>query len=130
MLVVFRFFRRRYLFEELVGEVRDEHDRSKSIVHKCADGSWTFSGLLRTDEISEEIGIFLPEEEDSDTIAGMIIYYLERMPRSGDSIQVNAIGRNGGNIVVQLKVERMDSHRVDSVRMSIIKPTSKHEVKS
>ncbi len=117
------------LFEELVGEVSDEHDRTKSIVRKCADGSWTFSGLLRTDEISEEIGIFLPEEEDSDTIAGMIIYYLERMPRSGDSIQVNAIGRDGGDIVVQLRVECMDSHRVDSVRMSIIKISKNNEVK-
>ena len=115
------------LFEELVGDVRDEHDRTKSIVRKLSDGSWTFSGLLRPDEISEEIGIFLPEEEDSDTIAGLMIYYLERMPRVGDAIQTNAIGRDGSNIIVKLRVERMDSHRVDSLRMSVIKPTKKVE---
>lgn len=115
------------LFEELVGDVRDEHDREKAIVRKCADGSWTFSGLLRPDEISEEIGIFLPEEEDSDTIAGLIIYYLEHMPRVGDFIQSNAIGRDGSNIKVKLRVEKMDSYRIDIVRMSIVKSTKKSE---
>lgn len=117
------------LFEELVGDVRDEYDRTKTIVRKCADGSWTFSGLLRPDEISEEIGIFLPEEEDSDTIAGLIIYYLERMPRVGDIIRSNAIGRDGSKLIVALRVERMDSHRVDSVRMSVEKPAKKVEAK-
>jgi len=118
------------LFEELVGDVRDEHDRNKSIVRKLNDGSWTFSGLLRPDEISEEIGIFLPEEEDFDTIAGLIIYYLERMPRVGDTIQSNAIGRDGSNITVKLRVERMDGHRVDSVRMSVIKQPKNTELVS
>lgn len=118
------------LFEELVGDVRDEYDRTQTIVRKCADGSWTFSGLLRPDEISEEIGIFLPEEEDSDTIAGLIIYYLERMPRVGDIIRSNAIGRDGSKLIVALRVERMDSHRVDSVRMSVEKPAIKVEAKS
>jgi CBS domain containing-hemolysin-like protein len=109
------------LFEELVGEVRDEHDNEKSAIRKYYDGSWTFSGLLRPDEISEEVDVFLPEPEDSDTIAGLIIFYLERMPRTGDEIYVNAINRNGSEITVKLSVEKMDSHRVDSVRMSIVK---------
>jgi CBS domain containing-hemolysin-like protein len=117
------------LFEELVGDVRDEYDRTKAIIRKCNDGSWTFSGLLRPDEISEEIGIFLPEEEDSETIAGLIIDYLERMPRVGDVIQTNAISRKGDNIIVKLQVERMDSHRVDSVRMYIVKSSQKSESK-
>ena len=118
------------LFEELVGDVRDEYDRTKVIVRKCNDGSWTFSGLLRPDEISEEIGVFLPEEEDSETIAGLIIDYLERMPRVGDVIQSNAINHNGDNIVVKLRVERMDSHRVDSVRMYVVASDQINEVKS
>jgi CBS domain containing-hemolysin-like protein len=107
------------LFEELVGEVRDEHDREKVLVRKSENGSWTFSGLLRPDEISEEIGISLPEAEDSDTVAGLIIYYLECMPRVGDEIITDAIKRNGDKISVILRVEKMDSHRVDSVRMTI-----------
>jgi len=118
------------LFEELVGDVRDEYDRVNNIVRKASDGSWTFSGLLRPDEINEEIGIFLPEEDDSDTIAGLIISYLERMPRVGDTITVNAIGREGSKLIVQLRVERMDSHRVDSVRMSIVKHLPDDEEKS
>lgn len=118
------------LFEELVGEVRDEHDRHKAIVNKSEDGSWTFSGLLRPDEISEEIGIYLPEAEDSDTVAGLIIYYLERMPRVGDEACVNAVGRSGTKMTALLKVEKMDSHRVDSVRMTVSRSAKPCEEKS
>ena len=121
------------LFEELVGEVTDEHDRhrnrDKAIVKKLSDGSWTFSGLLRPDEISEEIGVILPEAEDSDTVAGLIIYDLERMPRVGDIVYSAAVNHDGSDITVKLKVERMDSHRVDSVRMSIVNKSEMAEVK-
>jgi len=114
------------LFEELIGDVRDEHDSSKVTIRKLADGGWTISGLLRPDEISGSIGIFLPDEEDddSDTLAGLITYYLERMPETGDSVLVNAIGRDGTKIVVKLRVERMDGRRIDIVKMSIIERDS------
>jgi CBS domain containing-hemolysin-like protein len=118
------------LFEELVGEVRDEHDRHKAIVNKCEDGSWTFSGLLRPDEISEEIGIYLPEAEDSDTVAGLIIFYLERMPRVGDEVCINVVGRSGTKMSALLKVEKMDSHRVDSIRMTVSRLVKSCEEKS
>lgn len=118
------------LFEELVGDVRDEHDSNRLIINRHDDGSWTFSGLLRPDEISEEIGIYLPEAEDSDTVAGLIIFYLERMPRVGDEILVDAVKRSGTKVRARLIVEKMDSHRVDSVRMIVNKVSDKNEVAS
>jgi len=107
------------LLEELVGEVHDEHDRIKAAaIRKAADGSWIISGLLRPDEIGEELGIFLPEEEEYETVAGLVADRLERIPEVRDSITVPAIDRDGNEVTIKLRVERMDGRRVDRLRMS------------
>lgn len=110
------------LLEELVGEVQDEHDRSTAAIRKRADGTWLLSGLLRPDEIGEELGIFLAEEEEVETIAGLITHHLERIPDVGDKTRVEAVDRDGRDITVELQVERMDGHRIDRVRLSIKPP--------
>ncbi len=110
------------LFEELVGEVRDEHDNRQSSLRQQPDGSWSFSGLLRPDEINDDIGIALPEDEDFDTVAGLIAHRLERMPHVGDSIIVEAVHRDGAAATVKLTVDRLDGRRIDRVSM-ILQPT-------
>lgn len=113
------------LLEELVGEVHDEHDRSRAAIRKRADGAWLLSGLLRPDEIGEELGIFLPEEEDVETLGGLLIHHLERIPKVGDAATINAVDRNGETIRVRLRVERMDGNRTDRVEMAIKPPEAK-----
>ncbi|HSX34373.1 MAG TPA: hemolysin family protein [Candidatus Saccharimonadales bacterium] len=105
------------LLEELVGEVHDEHDRSGVAIRKRSGGGWILSGLLRADEVGEEIGIFLPEEEDFETVGGLIIHLLERIPEVGDSIETEAVDRDGRSVAVRLSVERMDGRRVDRLHM-------------
>lgn len=108
------------LLEELVGEVEDEHDRSKvAAIRRRSATSWTLSGLLRPDEIGEEIGIFLPEHEEYETIGGLMAHELEHIPKAKDSTTVTAVDRSGNGLVAALTVERMDGHRVDRLRMTI-----------
>lgn len=107
------------LLEELVGEVHDEHDRRHTLLRKRKDGSWMLSGLLRPDEIGEELDIFLPEEEEVETLGGLIVYKLERIPSVGDTTQFTAIDRDGNELVVHIKIERMDANRIDRVRMAV-----------
>lgn len=108
------------LLEELVGEVQDEHDRVKAAaIRKAADGTWILSGLLRPDEIGEELGIFLPEEEEIETVGGLMADRLERIPEVGDQITVDAVDRDGKEIAAGLRVERMDGRRVDRLRMAL-----------
>lgn len=118
------------LLEELVGEVQDEHDRLKVEIHKQANGSWLLSGLLRPDEVGEEIGIFLPEEDDSETIAGSIAHHLEKLPEVNDTVQLKAVDRDGNSLVVELIVDRMDAHRVDKVRMMIVDQSKASEMET
>ena len=74
------------LVEEIVGEVHDEHDESEEPARRDADGSWTLPGLLRPDEIRRIVGLQLPEDEDYETLGGLIGDRLARIPAAGDEV--------------------------------------------
>lgn len=112
------------LIEELVGEVYDEHDRSRTLIRKRTDGGWLVSGLLRPDEIGQEIGIFLPEDREYETIGGLAIDVLERVPKVGETASIVAIDRDGDELEVLLTIERMDGRRIDRMRLHIVSKDS------
>jgi CBS domain containing-hemolysin-like protein len=101
------------LVEEIVGEVRDEHDEGEQRARREPDGAWVLSGLLRPDEVEQLVGVKLPEDDDYETIAGLIGDRLARMPETGDSVTVRA-----GDQAVTLSVVAMDDLRVDVVRLT------------
>ncbi len=105
------------LIEEIVGEVRDEHDPREEAVRLISEGVWGVSGLLRPDEIEEKTGIHLPEDEDYETVAGLIVMELGRVPGRGDTVRVRATDEDGPDPGVELTVLRMDGLRVDRVRL-------------
>lgn len=96
------------LVEEIVGEVLDEHDRSRAGVVRLADGV-VFPGELRPDELLDRTGIRVPEGEVYDTVGGFVMSTLERIPVVGDVVEVE----DG-----TLEVQRMDGRRVDRVRFT------------
>ncbi len=96
------------LVEELVGEVADEHDRSRAGIVRSRDGV-TFPGMLRPDELLERAGVAVPENGPFETVAGFIMSELGRLPAVGDTVPVP-----GG----ELRVERLDGRRIDRVRFT------------
>ena len=108
------------LIEEIVGEVRDEHDPREDPVTLLSPGTWRLSGLLRPDEVAERTEIELPEDEEYETVAGLIAFDLGRVPGQGDTIKVDARNAEGETIRVALAVVRMDGLRVDRVKMAVL----------
>jgi len=108
------------VLEELVGEVRDEHDHTKPDIQPQRDGSWLLSGLLRPDEIAEQIHIILPDEHEVETLGGLMVQRLERIPKAGDTVTIAAVDNIGESITVQLEVQKMERNRIDYVRLTII----------
>lgn len=100
------------LVEELVGDIADEHDRAGAHARRMRDGSWSLSGLLRPDEILELTGVALPDEDDYDTLAGLLLDRLGRVPAIGDSHREETPRHEA-----VLTVERMDGRRIDRVRL-------------
>lgn len=93
------------LVEEIVGEVLDEHDRSRAGVVRTAE-SVTFPGDLRPDEVLDRAGVRVPEGDVYDTVGGYIMAELERIPVLGDTAHIE----DG-----TLTVIRMDGRRIDRV---------------
>jgi len=96
------------LVEEIVGEVLDEHDRSRAGVVRTALAV-TFPGDLRPDEVLDRAGVAVPEDEVYDTVGGFIMARLERIPAVGDRVDLP-----DGTLAVQ----RMDGRRVDRVQFT------------
>ncbi|MEO3797813.1 hemolysin family protein [Nonomuraea sp. B10E15] len=74
--------------EELVGEIADENDvEEPSAVRR--DGGWELDAGLRIDEIALETNLNLPDEDEYDTLAGLILHRLGRFAAPGDTITVD-----------------------------------------
>ena len=76
--------------EELVGEIADEHDPRAGRAVQGPDGTWLLSGSLRPDEIADLTGLHLPESGDYETVAGLVLDLLNRLPEVGDTLLVPA----------------------------------------
>ncbi len=113
--------------EEIVGDIADEHDRLGSRARQRRDGSWSLSGLLRPDEIEDVTGIELPESEDYDTVAGLVLKQLGRIPQRGDLAEVPVPVESTDQSdepettlrLAVLEVENMDGLRVDRVTLRL-----------
>ena len=105
------------LLEELVGDLKDEHDKSRASVREIDAHTWEISGLLRPDELAEATDMYLPEHDEVETIAGLVAHQLERIPEVGNSVTVAGVDREGEVIGVVFTVLRMDKHRVDLLRV-------------
>lgn len=96
------------LVEELVGEVSDEHDRSRADVVRSRN--WlTFPGALRPDELLERADVLVPEDGPYETVAGWIMSELGRIAEVGDTVEIEA---------GVFRVERMDGRRIERLRFT------------
>jgi CBS domain containing-hemolysin-like protein len=75
------------LIEELVGEIRDEHDAGE-LVHfqRLADGSQMVEGLLSIFELADALSVKMVEDVPYETVAGLILHELGRFPLRGESV--------------------------------------------
>ena len=105
------------LVEELVGDIADEHDRVSQSTRRRGENRWSISAMLRPDEISEQTGIVLPEDEDYETVAGLIVKELGRVAQKGDLITIRIESNEDDEPAeeIRLKVERMEGRRIDRV---------------
>ncbi|WP_231928143.1 hemolysin family protein [Devriesea agamarum] len=101
------------VIEEIVGEVSDEHDGAEPerfIAGRPGAGEWTVSGLLRPDEIRRDLGVDVPESSEYDTLGGLVMDALRRVPEVGDVVELPGL---------RLDVTAMDGRRVDQVRLRV-----------
>jgi CBS domain containing-hemolysin-like protein len=102
------------LIEEIVGDVRDEHDDATPDVVVAGTG-WRVSGLLRIDEVATATGFRAPEGP-YETIGGLVLREIGHIPVAGETVELTALDPDGlldapGRW--QATVVRMDGRRID-----------------
>ncbi|MCG7596651.1 hemolysin family protein [Mycobacterium sp. PSTR-4-N] len=107
------------LIEEIVGDVRDEHDDEPPDVVHAGEG-WQVSGLLRIDEVAENTEFRAPEG-DYETIGGLVLEQLGHIPDEGESVELVAFDPDGpidDPIRWLATVVKMDGRRIDQLELT------------
>jgi CBS domain containing-hemolysin-like protein len=102
------------LIEEIVGDIRDEHDVRTPDVEAAGNG-WRVSGLLRIDEVANATGYRAPEGE-YDTIGGLVLQELGHIPVAGESVELPTYDPDAlpdHPIRWRATVAKMDGRRID-----------------
>ena len=77
------------IVEELFGEIEDEHDSTDLIEEKLSENVFKFSARLEVDYINEEYELGLPENENYETLGGMIVFYEEGIPEKNSQVLID-----------------------------------------
>ncbi|HKD53442.1 MAG TPA: transporter associated domain-containing protein [Steroidobacteraceae bacterium] len=97
------------VIEQIVGEIDDEFDvEDDQNIRREAVAQFTVRGVTRIEEFNEYFGARLPEGEGVDTIAGLLMKQLGRLPRRGESASIDGF---------DFRVLRADRRRIDTLRV-------------
>jgi CBS domain containing-hemolysin-like protein len=111
------------LIEEIVGDVRDEHDDETPDVVEMRNG-WQVSGLLRIDEVDTETP-FRPHEGEYETIGGLVLQEIGHIPVEGESVTLTEFEPDTAldhPVRWLASVERMDGRRIDLIKLVRLDP--------
>jgi magnesium and cobalt transporter len=98
------------VIEQIVGDIDDEHDVDEDVnIRKDGDRQYTVRGQTPIDEFNEYFQTELSDDE-FDTVAGLVMKQLGRLPRRGETLQLADC---------ELKVLRFDRRRIDSLKLTV-----------
>jgi len=76
------------LIAEIVGHVGDELTADQSAIETIDEKTAQIDAQMRIDEANEELGIDLPEHDSYETVAGLMLFHLKRIPKEGESFKI------------------------------------------
>lgn len=99
------------LLEEIVGEIRDEYDEDEEeLIQKVGERSYLVEGGMKLSDINDELGTVL-ESEDYDSIGGLMIENLDRLPEDEETITTDQ--------GITLQVKGINQNRIAKVLMTL-----------
>ena len=99
------------IVEELVGEIEDEHDTTELTENKISETEFQFSARLEVDYINETYKLNLPENENYETLSGLIVNRTEEIPDQNEEIKID-------NYV--FKILEVSNTKIDLVSLNIL----------
>ena len=99
------------LIEEIVGDIRDEYDEHENeFIKEISPGHYDVDGSIKLDDLNDALGTSL-QSDDYDSIGGLMIELLDRLPKEGDMVRTGEVTIKCG------KVEKNRVERVDVVKL-------------
>ncbi|WWR14927.1 hemolysin family protein [Lachnospiraceae bacterium JLR.KK008] len=102
------------LLEEIVGEIRDEYDEDEQeLIKEVGERQYLVAGNVKLDDINDALDIQLISE-DYDSIAGILIGTLDRLPQTGETVTIG----NG----MTIRAEEINQNRIEKVLLTLPEP--------
>jgi len=98
------------LVEEIFGDIYDEYDTKSRFLKKENENEYVLSGRMEIDQVNEILGLDLPESDEYSTIAGMILHYAQRFPKTYETIDIGKFS---------FKILKVTARKIEVVRLMV-----------
>ena len=98
------------LMEEIVGEIRDEHDIESPVI-QLSDGTMLIDASISLRDLKEDHHIPLPESPEYETLGGLLMTTLQKIPQSGDMVEIEG---------KRIRIVEMVGQRISKVKLEIL----------
>jgi CBS domain containing-hemolysin-like protein len=98
------------VIEEIFGEIEDEHDSEGLLEEQLSESEYRFSARMEVDYLNDTYGFGFEEEEDYETLGGLVLSRTESIPSAGDLVEFDDYS---------LVVEAVSEHRIDVIRVRV-----------
>ncbi len=99
------------IVEELFGEIEDEHDSVELIEEQLSENKYRFSARIEVDHINESYKLNLPEDENYETLGGMIVNHTEEIPQQGEEVKIDGF---------KIKIIETSNTKIEIVELHVI----------
>lgn len=98
------------IIEEIFGEIEDEHDKEELIENQISDNEYLFSARLEVDYINDEYNLNLPESDNYETLAGLLIDTFESIPAMNEEIILDHFN---------FTIKKVTQNKIDLVHLKV-----------
>ena len=100
------------VIEEIVGEISDEYEQEEELssIQLLSDGLVSVDAAVHIDDLNEELSLGIPENENYDTIGGLLFSSMGRIPKVGDTFALEG---------VHFEVTSADGRRVHRLQLRV-----------
>ncbi len=109
------------LLEEIVGNIYDEFDPAEQAeVEKIGDNTWRVSGSIQIPDLAEALQVEIPEDEDYDTLSGMVLDHMDSFPEDGSVFDIEVPP-------LQIHVTRVLRRHIEQAIVHVMEPETETE---
>jgi len=97
--------------EEIVGEIVDEHDVEELTDEQLSENSFLFLGKIDIEMVNKKYNLQLPESDEYETIAGLLLHHFEEIPKKDDVIELEEY---------QFNIINVNETTIQEVRLEVL----------